>query len=246
MSKFILGKKLEMTQKFTSDGKVVAVTKVLAGPCFVTQVKKDDQDGYCAVQLGFDSAKKVSQPVKGHLKNLGPFRYLKEFRIENECHLKRGQQIKASIFDANDIVDVTGVSKGKGFQGVVRRWGFSGSPATHGHKDQLRMPGSIGAGGEQRVKKGKKMACRMGAERVTVKNLKIIEIDEKNNVLFIKGAIPGRRKSLILIFGPDDMKSPLRQAQGEQKLQESTELQKITETIEERSQKDTEGGGTKS
>ncbi|MBU1164684.1 50S ribosomal protein L3 [Patescibacteria group bacterium] len=205
MSKYIIGKKLEMSQIFGEDGKVTPVTKVLAGPCFVTYIKTNEKDGYQAVQLGYDNAKRISKSVKGHLKNLGPFKYLREFRISEEPKVKVGQELRASIFSKDDEVHVTGVSKGKGFQGVVRRWGFHGSPASHGHKDQLRMPGSIGATGEARVKKGKKMPGRMGADKITIKNLKVVDIDEKNNILFIKGAIPGPRKSLVLVYGPGEI-----------------------------------------
>jgi len=180
MSKFILGKKLEMTQKYSQDGKVIPVTKVLAGPCFVTQIKSEDKDGYQAVQIGFGSNKKISKPVKGHLKNLGPFKYLREFRVDSGQNLKFGQELRVNIFNNDDVIDVIGISKGKGFQGVVRRWGFKGSPASHGHKDQLRMPGSIGDTGARKVKKGKKMPGRMGADRVTVKNLKIVEVEYRD------------------------------------------------------------------
>jgi len=205
MSKYIIGKKLEMSQIFDETGKVTPVTKVLAGPCFVTYIKNKEKDGYASVQLGFSNTKKISKSVRGHLKNIGPFKYLREFRIEEEPKVKVGQELRASIFSKEDPVHVTGISKGKGFQGVVKRWGFHGSPASHGHKDQLRMPGSIGATGEARVKKGKKMPGRMGADKVTVKNLKVVDIDEKNNILFIKGAIPGKRKSLVLVYGPGEI-----------------------------------------
>lgn len=211
-----------MTQKFADDGKVIPVTVVLAGPCFITQLKTEEKDGYKAIQLGFGSAKKVSKPVRGHLKNLGPFKYLREFSVDVKNNLKVGQEIKVNIFEPNENISVTGISKGKGFQGVVKRWGFAGSPASHGHKDQLRMPGSIGATGEARVKKGKKMPGHMGANRVTIKNLKIVEVDEKNNLLFIKGAIPGRRNSLVLISSPGEIKI-VEQARTESPKTEKTE-----------------------
>lgn len=206
MAKFILGRKLEMTQIFTEDGRVIPVTKVLAGPCFVTYIKTKEKDGYDAIQVGYLPAKKISKSVKGHLKNLGPFKYIKEFRQDGKVNLKIGQEIKAEVFAANDIVDVSGVTKGKGFQGVVKRWNFGGSPKTHGHKDQSRMPGASGAGGEQHVKKGKKMGGRMGGENQTIKNLQIVRVDDKNNLLFIKGAVPGRPNNLILVYGQGEMK----------------------------------------
>jgi large subunit ribosomal protein L3 len=202
--KFILGKKLEMTQKFKDDGKVVPVTAVLAGPCTVTQVRTEDKDGYSAVQVGFGFKKKLNKPEKGHLKDLDNFRYLKEFRldkIKNEEKLKLGDKIDVNIFEIGDVVKVSGTSKGKGFQGVVKRHKFAGSPASHGHKDQLRMPGSIGATGPARVFKNTRMPGRMGGERVSVKNLEIIDIDKDKNILFIKGAIPGARNSLVEIIG---------------------------------------------
>lgn len=200
--KFILGKKLEMTQKFLDDGTVVPVTAVLAGPCAITQVKTVAKDGYDAAQIGFGIKKKMNKPQAGHLKDLDNFRYLREVRIDElkgKEDLKRGDVIAVDSFQVGDLVKVSGNSKGKGFQGVVRRHGFSGSPATHGHKDQLRMPGSIGSTGPQRVFKGMRMAGRMGDERITVKNLKVIEIDKNKNIIFIKGAIPGARNGLVEI-----------------------------------------------
>jgi len=207
MAKFILAEKKEMTQKFGKDGSVIPVTKVMAGPCIVIQVKTSEKDGYSAVQLGFGLKKNQSRPVKGHLKNLGNFRYLKEFKINQDQaeNLAVGNPISAKIFVPGDIIKVTGISKGKGFQGVVKRHGFSGSPATHGHKDQLRMPGSIGAGGPQHVFKGTRMGGRMGGSQVTVKNLEVIEVDPEKNEIFIKGAVPGPRNNLLLLSGVGDI-----------------------------------------
>jgi len=205
--KFILGEKQEMTQKFAENGEVIPVTKVVAGPCVIVQAKTVDNDGYTAVQVGFGQKKKLNKSIKGHLNNFGDFRYLKEFRIDDgEGVLKAGDKITVNVFQIGDIVKVTGTSKGKGFQGVVRRHGFHGSPASHGHKDQLRMPGSIGAGEPQHVFKGIKMAGQMGNEQVTVKNLEIIDIDKEKQILFIKGAIPGYHGSLILVSGPGEIK----------------------------------------
>jgi len=153
--KFILGKKLEMSQIFKDDGTVVPVTKVKAGPCQVTQVRNKDKDGYIAFQVGFGEKKKLNKPESGHLKKLGNYRYLIEFREDEKAELKKGDKITTAVFEIGDKVKVTGVSKGKGFQGVVRRHGFHGSPASHGHKDQLRMPGSIGATDPARVFPGK-------------------------------------------------------------------------------------------
>lgn len=197
--KFILAKKLEMSQVFRPDGTVVPVTLVQAGPCVVTQVKGDEsKDGYRAVQLGFMTKKRLTKPEEGHLKDLPKSRVLREFRLEEQPTQKRGDMVEASVFAIGDTVDVTGVSKGKGFQGVVKRHGFHGHPASHGHKDQLRMPGSIGAGGPQHVFKGRRMAGRMGNETVTVQNLQVIELRD-NGVIALKGAVPGARNAVIEI-----------------------------------------------
>lgn len=198
--KFILGKKLEMSQIYSDDGTLTPVTLVQAGPCVVTDVKTTDEDGYDAVQLGFEPAKRLNKPEAGHLRGLESLRHLKEFRINVPAEMKRGDAVDATVFSPGDTVNVSGTSKGKGFQGVVKRHGFSGGPATHGHKDQERMPGSSGAGGIQRVLKGRRMAGRMGDERVTVTNLKIVEVRD-DGIIAIKGAVPGARNSLVEIVG---------------------------------------------
>lgn len=197
-----------MTQKYNPAGEVIPVTKVEAGPCFVTQIKTVSSDGYYGLQVGFGKKKRINKPLAGHLKKLGNFKYLKEFRPENEkdnTGLAVGDKIEASVFNPGDTIDVSGISKGKGFQGVVRRWGFHGHPATHGHKDQLRMPGSSGAGGVQHVFKGVKKPGRMGGDQITIKNLEIIDRDVKNNWLYVKGAIPGGKNGLIWIYGDGEM-----------------------------------------
>lgn len=196
--KFILAKKIEMSQIFRPDGTVVPVTLVHAGPCVVAQVKSEETDGYSAIQVGFLEAKKLTKPQEGHLKDLPKLRELREFRVKDAVELKRGDTIEASNFAVGDVVDVTGTSKGKGFQGVVKRHGFHGHPSSHGHKDQLRMPGSIGAGGPQHVFKGRRMAGRMGNETVTVKNLEVVEVREKG-ILALKGAVPGARNTILAI-----------------------------------------------
>ncbi len=199
--KVILGKKLNMTQKFADDGRVIPVTAILAGPCTVTQVKTAETDGYQAVQVGFGNKKKISKPLAGHLKDLENFAFIREFRLKNQdaTELKRGDKISVTDFNQGDVVQVTGTSKGKGFQGVVRRHGFHGSPASHGHKDQLRMSGSIGAGGVQHVFKGMRMGGHMGDDQITVKNLEVVDIDPTQNILYIKGAVPGARNGLVEI-----------------------------------------------
>jgi large subunit ribosomal protein L3 len=195
--KFILATKLEMTQVIRPDGTVVPVTLVQAGPCVVTQVKTQDHDGVSAVQLGFLPKKTLSKPEAGHLKDLPQMSELREFRVENP-EVKRGDSIEASVFQAGDMIHVTGVSKGKGFQGVVKRHGFHGHPTSHGHKDQARMPGSIGAGGPQHVFKGRRMAGHMGYAQTTVKKLQVVEVRD-NGILAIKGAVPGARHTVLEI-----------------------------------------------
>lgn len=206
--KFILGKKLEMTQIFKGDGTVVPVTAVLATPNVIVQLKSaEGTDGYDAAQVGYGDAKKIGKSRAGHIKGLAQIKTLKEFRVDKEdiANLKRGDVITVEVFADGDEVKVSGVSKGKGFQGVVKRHGFHGAPKSHGHKDQERMPGSIGAGGVQRVFKGKQMAGHMGDESVTVSGLKVIAIDAEKNLIYIKGALPGARNSEVMIYGPGAM-----------------------------------------
>lgn len=207
--KFILGKKIGMSQVFTEEGRVVPLTLIKAGPCPVTQVKTEDKDGYSAVQIGFDNIKEKSakKPQRGHFKKAGlkkNYRYLEEFKNSG---LKQGDVVKVSIFKEGEFVKVSGVSKGKGFQGVVKRHGFSGSPASHGTKHSLRAPGSIGSSFPERVLKGKRMAGRMGGKKITVKGLKIIQVNEENNLLAIRGAVPGRRGTLLEIIATKEIKA---------------------------------------
>jgi len=205
--KFIIGKKIEMTQVWQSDDKVTAVTKIQAGPCKVVQLKNNEKDGYEAVQIGYGERKEknIKKPQKNHTKGLGNIRYLREFRTSTE-NLKRGDIIDVSSFEVGDVVNATGTSKGRGFQGVVKRHGFKGTKASHGNKDQLRMPGSIGATGPAHVFKGTRMGGRMGGDRVTLTNLEVVEIDKENNIISIKGAIPGARNGLVLIKGKGELK----------------------------------------
>ena len=202
----ILGVKKDMSQTFV-EGYRIPVTKILAGPCVVTQVKKTDKDGYWAVQLGFGSRriKNISKAVQGHLKgaikdNKAP-RFLAEVRLQEEPKLNVGDTVNASdIFKAGDVISVVGTSKGKGFAGGVKRHHFAGGPRTHGQSDRERAPGSIGQGTTPgRVYKGKRMAGRMGGEQVTVKNLHIISVNSEANELLVSGAIPGRTGSLVKI-----------------------------------------------
>ena len=203
--KFILGLKLGMTQVFDEKGNVIPVTLIEAGPCIVTQIKTREKDGYSAVQIGFGEAKKVTKAIAGHLKKLGKLLFLREFRNEepkiDDKELKRGDRIDVSVFKEGDLVRVSGLSKGKGFAGVVKRWHFHGRPATHGTKHELRTGGSVGSSFPERVIKGKKMPGRMGFERVTISNLKVVRIDPEKNFLAIKGAIPGAKGTLLEIRG---------------------------------------------
>jgi len=204
--KFILGTKLGMTQVFRNDGTVVPVTRVAAGPCVVTQVKDVKKDGVNAVQIGFGDQKKfrLNKAQKGHLKDLATVRFMREIATKEDEHgLKRGDVFTVKIFTPGEKVKVTGKSKGRGFQGVVKRHGFHGAPASHGHKDQERMPGSIGATDAARVFKGTRMGGHMGDAQVTVTNLEVVEIDPENNELLIKGAVPGARGGLLTIATND-------------------------------------------
>lgn len=206
--KFILGKKIDMTQIFRPDGEVVPVTRVLAGPCQIVQIKDNKKENSVAVQLGFGKilVKQLGKTAAGHLKGLEPVRHLVDFSVQNIEGLNKGDVVTVETFVPGDKVTVIGESKGKGFQGVVKRHHFHGGPASHGHKDNLRAPGSIGAGGVQRVFKDMRMAGRMGGERVTVKNLEIMEVRPEVNELYIKGAVPGGRNSILRIISAGDLK----------------------------------------
>lgn len=189
-----------MTQVFQEDGSAVPATIVESGGCVVVQVRTKEKDGYEAAQIGFGEKKKINKPMKGHLKDIGNFRYLKEFKIKGG-DFSAGDKIEVNVFKPGDFVKVSAVSKAKGFQGVVKRHGFAGGPASHGGKHNLRAPGSIGSTWPQRVIKGMRMAGRMGGEMVSVRNLKIVKIDEENKLIAVSGAIPGRKGILVEIVG---------------------------------------------
>ena len=198
----LLGKKIGTSQVFREDGDAVCVTAVRTGPCTVTQVKTAAKDGYDAVQLGFEEINRLrNKPREGHLGPSGKlFRHLREFEVENIAEMEVGAEIDAALFEPGDIVAVTGLSKGRGFAGGVKRHGFHGGPKTHGQSDRHRAPGSIGAGTTPgRVLKGKKMAGHMGNAQITVKNLEIVKTDPARNLLLVKGAVPGARNSLLVI-----------------------------------------------
>ena len=198
----ILGKKIGMTQVFDNEGSLIPVTAVQTGPCVVTQVKRVESDGYNAIQLGFSKAKKVNKPMLGHLKENGLFKNLIEFKVseENVNSIKLGDNVNVSNCKDWKTVNVVGKSKGKGFQGVMKRHGFRGGPKTHGQSDRWRAPGSIGGTTYPgRVYKGKKMAGHMGFEQVTIKKMKIVSCDEEKGHIFIKGSLPGATGDLLIL-----------------------------------------------
>ena len=199
----ILGRKLGMTQVWDEEDNVVPVTVIQAGPCVVSQVKSEATDGYDAVQIGFGDIKasRVNKPMKGHFAKAGvePMRYLREVRVDNASDHKVGDVVSVADFEGVKNVDVTGTSKGKGFQGTIKRWNFACGPITHGSRNQ-RRPGSIGqCAYPARVRKGLHMAGHMGHERVTVKNLKLVRIDPEQNLMLVKGAVPGPKNALVQI-----------------------------------------------
>ena len=187
-----------MSQQFMEDGTVVPVTIVEADPNVVAQIRDAEKDGYLAVQLGTDAKRVLNQPEAGHVKDLPLLGTLREFRVD-ATELKRGETVSVTAFTPGMTVDVVGISKGKGFQGVMKRHHFSGGPATHGQKDQMRMPGSLASQRQGPVSKGQRMAGHMGARRVSVKNLKVVSVNAEANQISIKGAVPGARGSLLLI-----------------------------------------------
>lgn len=202
MKEGLLGKKIGMTQIFSGDGSIIPATVIKAGPCYVVQIKSSDKDGYRAIQLGYEEKKKkVKKPVTGIFKkaSLQPMRYLREIKIENVNDYQVGQKIDVNIFSAGELVDVTGISKGKGFQGGVKRWGWKGGPESHGSMFH-REPGSIGASSDpSRVYKGHHLPGRMGGEQKTAQNLEIASILPEDNLLVVKGSIPGSNGELVIV-----------------------------------------------
>jgi len=200
----IIGKKIGMTQLFQESGEAVAVTAIQAGPSVVTQIKSRDRDGYDAIQVGFIENKvkqsQLSSPEKGHLRGLENVRYLREFRTDDISLVKRGDKVDVGFLKHGDLVNVTGLSKGRGFAGVVKRHHFAGGPKTHGQTDRHRAPGSIGATTfPGRVLKGKRMAGHMGNGGVTARNLEVIQADPERNLLLVKGTVPGANGGLLVI-----------------------------------------------
>lgn len=208
--KGIIGKKVGMTQIFDDDGQVVPVTVIQAGPCYVTQVRTEENDGYKAVQLGFEELppkrngdSRLTKPKRGHLNRNGlelpDLRYLREFRVK-QIDVEEGQMVTADVFQKGDRVDVVGTSKGRGFAGTIKRHGFNRGPKTHGQSDRERAPGSIGATSTPgRVFKGTRMGGRMGGERVTVQNLEVVVVDAEKNLLALRGSVPGAKGGILLV-----------------------------------------------
>jgi large subunit ribosomal protein L3 len=199
----ILGRKIGMTQVFSEKGETFPVTVIEAGPCVVTQVRTTERDGYEAVQLGFGDIKpkRVTKPLQGHLKAAGRLvRFMRELATSDIASHTVGDVVNADIFKVGEKVDIAGTSKGRGFTGVVKRYGFRGGPSTHGQSDRHRAPGSIGSGTTPgRVWKGMRMAGRMGNDRVTVQNLEIVEVDVERHLLLVKGSVPGAKNGLVLV-----------------------------------------------
>jgi large subunit ribosomal protein L3 len=203
MLKGLIGKKVGMTQIFDDAGRAIPVTLIEAGPCYVTQVRLPEKDGYSAVQLGFDEVKprRITGGQLGHLKrnNISPLRFLREFRVKDH-ELSEGQELKVEVFEVGENVDVVGTSKGKGFQGGMKRYGFRGGPKTHGQSDRQRSPGSRSATTTPgRVYKGSRGPGHMGDDRVTTQNLKVVLVDPERNLLGVRGAVPGPKGGVVLI-----------------------------------------------
>jgi len=196
----IIGKKIGMTQVFRDNGQMEAVTLIEAGPCTITQVKTTEKEGYNAVQVGFGQAKKLTKAEQGHTKELGKFKHLREFTITDPKSVKVGDKLDVGVFQPGDVVNVSGISKGKGFAGVVKRHHFKGGKKTHGQSDRTRAPGAIGATTTPgHVLKGLRMAGHMGLEQVTVRRLEVFKTDKEKNLLLVRGAVPGNRDGLLLI-----------------------------------------------
>jgi large subunit ribosomal protein L3 len=200
--KFILGRKLNMTQIFDAKGRAIPVTAVSVRGNVVTQVRTKENDGYEALQIGEGSRNpgRINKPAKGHFKDLGSFATIKEFRVDAPT-LKTGDKIEITQFAPGDVIVVSAISKGKGFQGVVKRHGFGGGPRSHGQKHSEREAGSIGGGLRTHVPVGMRMAGRMGSDRITVRGLKVVHIDPEESILYVSGAVPGRRGTLVEIIG---------------------------------------------
>jgi large subunit ribosomal protein L3 len=216
---FIIGKKLNMSTHFLENGIAVPVTILEVNPVVVTQIRTKEKDKYEAVQVGYGKKKAINKPSAGHLKNLGNFAHLKEFRVKDLSGIEVGQKIDASGFEIGEMVDVVGIMKGRGFAGAIKRHGFHGMPASHGH-DKPRAVGSIGQRYPQHVRKGLRMAGRMGGVAVTMKNLQVIEVDAKKNLIAVKGAVPGHRNGIVQVISTGKVKPltpPVVESKGKKK-----------------------------
>tara|TARA_B100000614_G_C14563211_1_gene497926 strand:- start:4651 stop:5475 length:825 start_codon:yes stop_codon:yes gene_type:complete len=201
-AEFLIGKKVGMTSIYDSDGEQFPATIIEAGPCFVSQIKSFENDGYTAVQIGFVKDMKANKPRTNHFNKSGiePLKHLSEFRVSDSKNFNLGEELNVNVFNEGDIVKISGTSKGKGFAGVMKRHGFGGGRASHGKNSVMRKPGSVGAGADpSRIWKGKKMPGRYGGTRVTSKGLEILKIDKENNLLFVKGSVPGANNGLLTI-----------------------------------------------
>ena len=202
--KGIIGKKVGMTQVFDDSGNAVPVTVIQAGPCYVTQIRNSERDGYTAVQLGYGESKpqRLTQGQLGHLRrnNLPALRHLREFRLKGDVDVEEGQEIKVDVFEQGERVDVVGISKGRGFAGTIKRHGFQRQPKTHGQSDRERAPGAVGmCATPGRTLKGQRMAGRMGNDRVTMQNLEVVVVDPENNLLAVRGSVPGAKNGIVMI-----------------------------------------------
>ncbi len=236
MRRTILGKKLGMSQIFDRSGDAVPITLIQAGPCIVLQIKTRGNDGYDAIQLGFDEKKpkRTNKPQKGRFEKAGttPKRFIREVRVDNPEAFSPGQAITAGVIRTGDLVDVTGTSKGKGFAGVMKRHGFKGHPASHGTHESYRGPGSIGAAADPaRVFKGKKMPGQMGDETVTIQNLKVIDVREDQNLIAIKGPVPGGKNGFLVIR--DSIKKPSEGPYPQEPEVPEAEAEQVEEALEE-------------
>ncbi len=200
MAEGLLGRKVGMTQIFSEKGEIIPITVLEVGPCFVTQIKTPEKDGYGAVQMGFEETKHLTKPARGHLKNLPSLKHLLEVRTGNIENYQVGQKLNVGLFAQGDLVDVRGISKGKGHAGVVKRYHFKGGKKTHGQSDRMRRPGSSGATTTPgRVLRGLRMAGQMGNKPATVLNLEIVTVDAERNLIAVKGAVPGAKNGLLFV-----------------------------------------------
>ncbi len=244
--KFILGKKLDMTQVWRGD-EVIPVTRIQAGPCTVVQIKNRAKDKYSAIQLAYGARKEknINKAQIGHVKKAGSAgnpAYMREFRLDKnganeDIKINVGDAIDVLTFAPGDMVKITGTSKGKGFQGVVKQFGFSGSKKTHGNKDQERMPGSNGATGPAHVFKGARMPGRMGGDKVTTANLEIVEVDKDNDILLVKGAVPGVRGGLVMVSGRGELAFNAKNNINQPEIKEAAADENIEKVVEEANEK---------